>query len=206
MSMPRRCQIPVLVREDGTLSLHAAERCRRHRPRHHPCHSRRGPRRQYRAADPAVRGAGQQQRPPSAIIASWSAPRARRCPSATGRLSIEGLREEGIEPLARGELRRRPSARPTPSRRMQISTSSCDAFDFAKLSRAPARFDPAELRALNAKLLHMLPFDAVAARLRAIGVGGGEAFWAGGARQSRRAWRCENLVGGGAGSVAAGHL
>ena len=51
------------------------------------------------------------------------------------------------------------------------------SFDFAKLSRAPARFDPAELRALNAKLLHMLPFDAVAARLEAMGVEGGEAFW-----------------------------
>ena len=50
-------------------------------------------------------------------------------------------------------------------------------FDFAKLSRAPARFDPAELRALNAKLLHMLPFEAVAARLKAMGVEGGEAFW-----------------------------
>ena len=88
----------------------------------------------------------------------------------------EGLREEGIEPLALA------------SYVATIGTSGpiaphanldelVDAFDFAKLSRAPARFDPAELRALNAKLLHMLPFDAVAARLRAIGVGGGEAFW-----------------------------
>jgi glutamyl-tRNA synthetase len=92
-------------------------------------------------------------------------------------LAIEGLREEGIEPLALA------------SYVATIGTSGpiaphanldelVDAFDFAKLSRAPARFDPAELRALNAKLLHMLPFDAVAARLRAIGVGGGEAFWA----------------------------
>jgi glutamyl-tRNA synthetase len=53
-----------------------------------------------------------------------------------------------------------------------------EAFDFAKLSRAPARFDPAELRLLNAKLLHMLPFEAVAGRLDAMGVGGGKAFWA----------------------------
>ena len=50
-------------------------------------------------------------------------------------------------------------------------------FDFAKLSRAPARFDPHELRLLNAKLLHTLPFSAVADRLTAMGVGGGAAFW-----------------------------
>jgi glutamyl-tRNA synthetase len=51
------------------------------------------------------------------------------------------------------------------------------AFAFAKLSRAPARFDPHELRLLNAKLLHMLPFSAVAERLGAMGIGGGEEFW-----------------------------
>ena len=50
-------------------------------------------------------------------------------------------------------------------------------FAFGKLSRAPARFDVAELRALNARLLHTLPYEAVAPRLRAMGVGGGEAFW-----------------------------
>ena len=100
----------------------------------------------------------------------------------------------------------RRSARPTPSRRMQISTSSCDAFDFAKLSRAPARFDPAELRALNAKLLHMLPFDAVAARLRGDGDRRRRGILGSGARQSRRAWRCENWWGVVQGSVAAGHL
>ena len=39
------------------LSLHAAERRRRHRSRHHPCHPRRGSCGQHRAADSAVRGA-----------------------------------------------------------------------------------------------------------------------------------------------------
>jgi glutamyl-tRNA synthetase len=91
-------------------------------------------------------------------------------------ISIQGMREEGIEALA------------VASYCATIGTSDPIAphadrdelvrsFDFAKLSRAPARFDPAELRALNAKLLHMLPFEAVAERLKAIGVGGGAAFW-----------------------------
>ena len=52
-----------------------------------------------------------------------------------------------------------------------------EMFGFEKLSRAPARFDAEELRALNAKLLHILPYEAVAERLTAMGVGGGEAFW-----------------------------
>jgi glutamyl-tRNA synthetase len=48
-----------------------------------------------------------------------------------------------------------------------------EGFDLGKLSRAPARFDEAELRHLNAKLLHMLPYAAVKERL----VFGNEAFW-----------------------------
>jgi glutamyl-tRNA synthetase len=46
-------------------------------------------------------------------------------------------------------------------------------FDLHKLSRAPARFDEAELQSLNAKLLHMTPFAAVQDRLQ----GQDEAFW-----------------------------
>jgi len=91
-------------------------------------------------------------------------------------LAIEGLRAEGLEALA------------VASYAATIGTSdpvaphtSLDAlvqgFAFAKLSRAPARFDPNELRLLNAKLLHVLPFAAVVERLEAKGIKGGEAFW-----------------------------
>ena len=91
-------------------------------------------------------------------------------------ISIEGMREEGLEPLA------------VASYAATIGTSDPVAphasldelvarFDFGKLSRAPARFDVDELRGLNAKLLHMLPFGTVSARLAQMGVGGGEAFW-----------------------------
>ena len=91
-------------------------------------------------------------------------------------LAIEGMRAEGIEPLA------------VASYAATIGTSDpiaphasldelVQGFDFAKLSRAPARFDPHELRLLNAKLLHMLPYAAVATRLEAMGVSGGEVFW-----------------------------
>jgi glutamyl-tRNA synthetase len=91
-------------------------------------------------------------------------------------LAIEGLRAEGIEPLA------------VASYVAMLGTSDAIAphasldelvpgFDFGKLSRAPARFDPHELRLLNAKLLHMLPFDAVTDRLHAQGIEGDAKFW-----------------------------
>jgi glutamyl-tRNA synthetase len=91
-------------------------------------------------------------------------------------LAIEGLRKEGNEALA------------VASYSATLGTSDAIAphasldelvpgFDFAKLSRAPARFDPNELRLLNAKLLHMLPFHEVADRLRAMSVEGGDDFW-----------------------------
>lgn len=93
-----------------------------------------------------------------------------------GSLSIRGLREEGLEPLA---VMTHASLIGT-SEALQPKTNLAELaalFDFGKVSRAPARFDPAELRALNAKLLQALPYAAVRDRLTVIGVGGGEAFW-----------------------------
>lgn len=91
-------------------------------------------------------------------------------------LSIAALREEGIEALAVASyaaiIGTSESVAPHASLDELVGS-----FDFAKLSRAPARFDPGELRLLNARLLHMLPFSAVAVRLRAMGVAGGEGFW-----------------------------
>jgi glutamyl-tRNA synthetase len=91
-------------------------------------------------------------------------------------LAIEGLREEGIEALAVASY----SATLGTSDPIAPHASLAElipGFDFGKLSRAPARFDPAELRLLNARLLHMLPFSAVAGRLEALGIKGGEVFW-----------------------------
>ena len=48
-----------------------------------------------------------------------------------------------------------------------------EGFALDKLSRAPARFDEAELLNLNAKLLHHMPWDAVKNRLP----DDSEAFW-----------------------------
>ena len=91
-------------------------------------------------------------------------------------LSIAALREEGIEALAVACYSALIGTSDPVAPHANLDELA-RAFDFAKLSRAPARFDPHELRLLNAKLLHMLPFSAVAERLAAMGVGGGEQFW-----------------------------
>ncbi len=91
-------------------------------------------------------------------------------------LSIQGLREEGLEPLAvasyAATIGTSDTVAPHPSLQELVVR-----FSFGKMSRAPARFDVEELRALNARLLHALPFEAVAPALRDMDVGDGEKFW-----------------------------
>ena len=93
-----------------------------------------------------------------------------------GSLSIRGFREEGLEPLA--VMTHAALIGTSEALHPQASLDDlAKLFDFAKVSRAPARFDPDELKALNAKLLHATPFEAVAQRLRDRGIDGGEDFW-----------------------------
>ncbi|WAC27072.1 glutamate--tRNA ligase [Ancylobacter sp. SL191] len=93
-----------------------------------------------------------------------------------GHLSLTALREEGQEALAVASL-----AMLTGTSLAVEAVADLDALaerlDFAKISRAPARFDPADLDTLTAQTLHALPYAAVADRLAGQGVGGGEAFW-----------------------------
>ncbi len=93
-----------------------------------------------------------------------------------GALSVGGLREEGLEPLAiNSHAATIGSSYPVaPYQSMQ---AIAEIFDFAKLSRAPARFDESELRHLNAKYLHELDYDHIKERLEERGIGGGEPFW-----------------------------
>lgn len=81
-----------------------------------------------------------------------------------GSLSIQSFRESGLEAMAvvslAALLGTSDSIHPCTDIQELV-----DGFDLHKLSRAPARFDEAELEALNAKLLHMTPFEAVKSRL-----------------------------------------
>ncbi|MBE7198172.1 MAG: glutamate--tRNA ligase [Parafilimonas terrae] len=86
-----------------------------------------------------------------------------------GHLSLRGLREAGFEPGA--------------VRSLAVLTGSAEAVravegldelaalvDLSEISRAPARFDEAELDGLNARLVHAMPYADAATRLRDMGV------------------------------------
>ncbi|MCS0493914.1 glutamate--tRNA ligase [Ancylobacter sp. MQZ15Z-1] len=93
-----------------------------------------------------------------------------------GHLSLRALREAGEEPLAVAALAVLTGTSLAVEPVADLDTLAAK-IDFGRISRAPARFDPAELTSLSAATLHHLPFAAVAGRLAALGVGGGEAFW-----------------------------
>jgi glutamyl-tRNA synthetase len=93
-----------------------------------------------------------------------------------GSLSIEEFREQGIEPQAVNSLLAKLGTSDPVVPRQTLDELVAD-FDLAKFSRAPAHFDTADVLAINHKLLHGMPYDAVAGNLAKLGVGGGAAFW-----------------------------
>lgn len=83
-----------------------------------------------------------------------------------GATGVDHFREEGIEPIAlAAKLARIGTSLPVEP--VTDFAPLIDRFDFSTFGRAPARFDEAELAALNARIVHQLDFDRVADRLPA---------------------------------------
>jgi glutamyl-tRNA synthetase len=81
-----------------------------------------------------------------------------------GSLGADGLREQGIEAVALvAKLARLGTSLPVEP--VTEPGALIETFDFATFGRAPARFDLDELAQLNARIVHQLPFEAVAGRL-----------------------------------------
>ncbi len=81
-----------------------------------------------------------------------------------GSIGVEAIRADGIEPQALlGLLARIGTSEPVAPVARADDLPPC--FSFAHMGRAPARFDSAELEQLNAKTLHLLPYEAVKTRL-----------------------------------------
>lgn len=94
-----------------------------------------------------------------------------------GHLSLGTLREEGYEPQAVAAL----SVLVGTSHNVEPIVNLDDLMtkvSLSDISHSPAKFDPAELNGLNARTLHILPFENVADRLTVLGVNNhAEAFW-----------------------------
>lgn len=90
-----------------------------------------------------------------------------------GSLGISAFREQDIEPIALIALLARIGTS-DPVEPVTEAASLLPAFDFARFGRAPARFDDAELMALNQRIVHLLDYAAVRERLPA---DMGEAAW-----------------------------
>ena len=83
-----------------------------------------------------------------------------------GAIGVGAIRDEGIEPQALLALLARIGTS-DPVVPVAAAADLIEGFAFGHMGRAPARFDSAELAQLNARTLHLLPFDAVRERLPA---------------------------------------
>jgi glutamyl-tRNA synthetase len=95
-----------------------------------------------------------------------------------GSISISSLRDdEGIEPMAINSLLAKLGTSDAIEARLSLAELVAE-FDMAKVARGAPKFDPDELKRLNARVLHATSFEAVASRLAAKGFAGvDEVFW-----------------------------
>ena len=83
-----------------------------------------------------------------------------------GSLGADAFRDEGIEPLALAGLLARIGTS-DPVEPVAGFGPLIEGIDFTRFGRAPARFDLDELRQLNARTIHLLPYESVADRVPA---------------------------------------
>ncbi len=94
-----------------------------------------------------------------------------------GSLSVESLREEGIEAMAVNSLLARLGTS-KPIEPLRSLAALDEGFSLHDFGRAPARFDPEELRTLSAAMLHHCDLADVLPRLKNFGLENvTEEFW-----------------------------
>jgi glutamyl-tRNA synthetase len=96
----------------------------------------------------------------------------------SGAMSIAGLRESGLEPMAVVSLAVLIGTSENVSAVASMAELA-ERFDPAATSKSASKFDPDELIVLNRALLHETPFSEVQDRLSALGISGDKAepFW-----------------------------
>lgn len=81
-----------------------------------------------------------------------------------GSLGMDSFKDKGIEPISLAALLGRLGTS-DPVEPVTTLAPLIASIDFGRFGRAPARFDDEELATLNARILHQMPYDDVAARL-----------------------------------------
>jgi glutamyl-tRNA synthetase len=95
----------------------------------------------------------------------------------TGGFDIQGLRAEGIEPMAINSLLSKIGTSDVPEIRSSLAALAAE-FDLGKFGRAPANYDEVDLLRLNHKYLATLSFADVQPALQAMGLSDAdESFW-----------------------------
>ncbi|MCV0398117.1 MAG: glutamate--tRNA ligase [Rhizobiaceae bacterium] len=96
----------------------------------------------------------------------------------TGALSIRGLREQGMEPMAVASLAVLTGGADS-IQAVASMRELAERLDLARTSRSSSKFDPIDLERLTQDLLRDMPFAAARERLAAYGVTGemAEPFW-----------------------------
>ncbi|MGV3491476.1 MAG: glutamate--tRNA ligase [Devosia sp.] len=92
-----------------------------------------------------------------------------------GSLSLAELRDAGYEPMAVA-IEAVLTGTSLPLEPYASLDALAQAFSLDKVSHGPARFDPAELASLNARILHQMPYAAAEHRLAAQGLAS-EPLW-----------------------------
>ena len=92
-----------------------------------------------------------------------------------GSLAISELRAEGFEPMAVA-IMASLTGTSAPIEPVVSTDELAQKLDFSMISHGPARYDPAELASLNARILHDMPYAAAKPRLAALGLEG-EELW-----------------------------
>ena len=93
-----------------------------------------------------------------------------------GSMSIESLRHESVEPMAILSLLAKLGTS-DPVEAFENIDQLVDGFAFAKIGRAPARFNPDDVYRLDTQLLHRAEYDAVKPRLEGFDADLGQEFW-----------------------------
>ena len=115
--------------------------------------------------------------PTYAHFALFTGPQGEPLSKRLGSLAIQDFREQGLEPMALNSLLARLGSSDPVEARLHLE-DCVPEFDLSRFGRAAPKFDPEEVRHLNARLLHETPYADVAERLKAMGLDDAdEGFW-----------------------------